>query len=131
SIAEDDSRIRVINQKNAGPAKARNEGIKIATGDYITFVDADDFLEPDYFDNIVPYLNQNIDIVISQIKVLSDNAETVLENNIPSNLVLAKDEIRKYFLMRYYNGNMNNIPSLCNKFYRTKFLQENHLRIDE
>lgn len=42
--------IRVIHQKNRGGSAARNLGIKQATGDYVSFVDADDYLHPEYFE---------------------------------------------------------------------------------
>ncbi len=45
--AMNDSRIRLIRQENGGPSKARNEGVKIAKGDWILFLDADDELLPD------------------------------------------------------------------------------------
>jgi len=38
----EDNRIRIINQNNEGPGNARNNGLKIASGDYIMFLDADD-----------------------------------------------------------------------------------------
>ena len=46
--AKKDSRIKVIHKKNGGQASARNEGLKIATGEYINFFDPDDFLEPTF-----------------------------------------------------------------------------------
>lgn len=42
--AEDDKRIKVIHQSNQGPSSARNAGVKVATGDYLFFVDSDDIL---------------------------------------------------------------------------------------
>lgn len=42
--------IRVIHQKNRGVSAARNLGVKLATGDYVSFVDADDYLHPKYFE---------------------------------------------------------------------------------
>ena len=43
SFAEQDSRIRVYTQVNSGPSVARNWGIKLANGDYVIFVDSDDY----------------------------------------------------------------------------------------
>lgn len=41
-----DSRIRIIHQENQGPGKTRNHGLELATGDYIIFVDSDDYIKP-------------------------------------------------------------------------------------
>lgn len=48
-----DSRIRVIHQKNKGVSAARNVGVKQSTGEYISFVDSDDYLHPRYFEILV------------------------------------------------------------------------------
>ena len=49
-FAKKDSRIRVIHKENGGLSDARNTGIDVATGDYLAFVDSDDWLEPDAFE---------------------------------------------------------------------------------
>lgn len=59
-----DPRIRLINQSNQGVSVARNTGIVNATGEYITFVDADDLLAPDYFAHVLPKLNCGIDLIL-------------------------------------------------------------------
>ncbi len=48
-----DGRIRVLHKENAGLCAARNDGIDMATGTYVAFVDSDDWLEPDYYEQMV------------------------------------------------------------------------------
>jgi glycosyltransferase involved in cell wall biosynthesis len=51
--AAKDTRIKVIHQKNSGVSSARNTGVDIATGDYVCFVDGDDYLMPDYVEYLL------------------------------------------------------------------------------
>ena len=50
--AEKDSRIKVIHKENGGLSDARNAGLAIATGDYIAFVDSDDWIEPNFIQEL-------------------------------------------------------------------------------
>lgn len=54
--AQRDRRIRVIHQPNGGLSVARNAGIEAAQGDYITFVDSDDFLDTDTYRQVIPFM---------------------------------------------------------------------------
>lgn len=54
--AEKDSRIIVIHQKNAGAAGAKNVGLRVVTGKYLSFVDNDDYLEPGAYTHMVAKL---------------------------------------------------------------------------
>ncbi len=53
SFAQKDSRIKVIHKENGGVTSARLAGISVATGDYIGFVDGDDYIEPNMFELLV------------------------------------------------------------------------------
>ena len=63
SWAKKDSRIRVIHKANGGISDARNAGIEAATGDYIAFVDSDDWIQPDMYEKLLAaLLRENADI---------------------------------------------------------------------
>ena len=57
-IAKTDRRIKVIHQNNAGVSNARNNGIELATGDWISFVDSDDWVSEDYYDTLLSAIHQ-------------------------------------------------------------------------
>lgn len=60
-----DHRIKTLIQNNSGVSKARNNGVKAATGEYICFVDSDDWVEPDYCSELYKLLiEENADISI-------------------------------------------------------------------
>lgn len=58
-IKESDSRIRVVHKKNEGVSATRNLGLKLATGDYITFIDSDDFVDKLYLEVLYKSLTEN------------------------------------------------------------------------
>ena len=58
SYAERDKRIHVIHKENGGVARARNDGLNIATGDYISFIDSDDWIAEDAYERMVRCIRQ-------------------------------------------------------------------------
>jgi len=66
--AEKDSRIKVIHQKNGGIDKARKSGIQAATGEYVGYVDGDDWIEPTMYETLIKLAVENeVDIVESGV----------------------------------------------------------------
>lgn len=59
AYAKKDSRIVVIHKENAGVAMARNDGIKAATGEYISFIDSDDWISKDAYETLYRGLKKN------------------------------------------------------------------------
>ena len=58
-VKESDSRIRVVHKKNEGVSATRNLGLKLVTGDYITFIDSDDFVDKLYLEVLYKSLTEN------------------------------------------------------------------------
>lgn len=81
--AKKDSRIKVIHQENAGLVLARASGIKEATGDYVTFVDGDDWAAPDMLEQVQNMSERNPDIIMfSAWNVYSDHMDQTV-NSVP------------------------------------------------
>lgn len=87
--------IKVINKKNGGLSDARNAGIKKAKGDYIGFVDSDDWVELDMFEKMYDYaIKNNLDIVVCDTIMEFSNKNYILK----SNLKYSDDDIRNYII---------------------------------
>lgn len=61
--AKKDSRIKVIHKVNGGLSSARNAGLDVATGEYIYFLDGDDYIKNNLLETVVPYMNEGYDMV--------------------------------------------------------------------
>lgn len=94
SYAKKDSRIKVIHKSNGGQASARNLGIDIAKGDYIGFVDSDDYIEPDMYSILYDICkSQNCDIAnCSSIIHYKDN---IVKNGGHSLIIHNRNEAMK------------------------------------
>ncbi len=80
--SKEDSRIKYFFQKNAGPAAARNLGITMSTGEYVQFIDADDFIGEDKFKTEIEIFIQDktVDIVYSDFSLFDSEGTKKWEN---------------------------------------------------
>lgn len=79
-----DKRIRVFHKENGGSSSARNLGIKNAMGEYIGFVDADDFIEPTMYEKLLSVaVNENIPMVQISRDEISSTGERMMDVCIP------------------------------------------------
>lgn len=78
-VKESDSRIRIVHKKNEGVSATRNLGLKLATGDYITFIDSDDFVDKLYLDVLYKSLTENdADIASGNFASFNEERQTFL-----------------------------------------------------
>lgn len=128
---EKDDRIKVIHKKNAGTGAARNDGLKIATGECIGFVDPDDWILPNMYERLYNILqDKELDIVMFTPDVFNDQTQKhegflyFQDSNFPKILddkVFNKDDISPF-----------SYP-MCvwNKLYRKKLFDENNIDFAE
>lgn len=125
-----DTRIRVIEQKNAGVSVARNNGMNHAKGDYIIFVDSDDSVEPDMLEKLmnIPLEDNELIIYGYYIHDLEKNDEITKNVGNSQARELTPKTIATNFWTYYSQGLIN---SPCNKLYRTAIIRENDILFPE
>jgi glycosyltransferase involved in cell wall biosynthesis len=99
---ERDSRIKLVDKENGGAASARNVGIDISSGEFIAFIDSDDWVEPDYIEHLYNMINSyNADLAICSFVVASDLKSRECNKNRP-NIVMGNLEALEQLNGNYY-----------------------------
>lgn len=128
----DDNRIKLICQENAGPARARNVGMKNAQGRYLSFVDSDDTIEPNMlqcmYDTATKY---HAHIVMCNYATILDNKRIESHHNFTCNTILSNTQLNSQVLMCYFNGKYSGVPSLWTKFIDLIWLRDKGIIIPE
>ncbi|HEY5587898.1 MAG TPA: glycosyltransferase [Candidatus Paceibacterota bacterium] len=95
-----DNRIKVIHKHNEGQGYARNCGLKIATGEYIAYVDSDDYIDFNMYENLYTIANQNnFDVVYCGVNRVSSNLHFTKFKKVDKLLIfIGIDEIKGFLL---------------------------------
>ncbi|MBE7065895.1 MAG: glycosyltransferase [Ruminococcaceae bacterium] len=119
-----DSRIKVIHQKNQGLATVRNVSVAAATGDYIGFVDSDDFISPNmYSDMILIAQEKKADIVMCNLGYVNEAGTEI--PNYHSAKPISKKELTGTEFVRELCNDYNSIYVVTvNKIYRRSLFEE-------
>ena len=119
-IAESDSRIKVIHKKNGGLSDARNAGIDIATGEFYSFIDGDDFIEPDTYEVMMKEMeNSRVSIVAGGFIVTDVQGNNRISMS-PERQYLTKEEA----FMDLLGGENYITQSSCNKLFRSSLFEK-------
>ena len=121
-----DNRIKLISKKNGGVSSSRNYGVSIANGEFITFVDSDDFIEIDMCEKLYTAAIENhCDIVMNGIKLVK-NKEISYELTAESK-IYKKEEVYKLF---FYDTPPFSPNYACGKMIRKSVCEKVKFRED-
>lgn len=118
--ADFDSRIKVMHQSNSGGGQARNRALDIAQGDFIAFVDSDDYIAPTMYEFLHGLFQDDIDVVECEFK-------TVYDNNAGFDDIDAPFETKKFSSEEAVRENIRNQifrQLIWNKLYRTSVIED-------
>ncbi len=133
NLAQTDERIKVINQENKGLSGARNSGIENAKGDYIMFVDADDWLEPNAFELISKNFN-NEDLFCFSYNRVFDHKITPRDLKIEGSFDANFIQRRMVGLIGKELSDPSQADSLVTvwgKIYKSDFIKKNNIQFVE
>lgn len=68
--AEKDARIQVVHKQNGGLSSARNAGMKVATGEFISFIDSDDFIDEHMYEKLIEGFSLSNNVAITSIRIM-------------------------------------------------------------
>lgn len=122
TYAKKDSRIRVVHKSNGGVVSARKTALKLSKGEYITFLDPDDWIDSSGYKKLIDYMKYyDADIGIGGY-LLDYGYKTKKEFNTNSNMVLNKEKA----LTEILKGKLFSW-SLCDKIYKREIITNTHV----
>jgi glycosyltransferase involved in cell wall biosynthesis len=120
--AEKDFRIRVISQKNKGVSVARNSGLDIAKGKYVSFIDGDDTIDNNFLMKLFEIIEKyEVDVVYSKL--------FFQESFLEFSGIIDKEKINTLLLPFFIKDAKYN--SVCNKLFSNELIKKNNIRFPE
>lgn len=129
--AQKDNRIKIINQKNQGCGQARNNGLKIAKGEYITFLDPDDWLETNALELLYNQSKkQDCDMVVFNFNKVNESGEIIGKFDLKKRLqrFIKLDEDKNFHWRDIKSRVLGGLyPVAWNKFYKRELIKNNQV----
>lgn len=130
--AQKDNRIILINQENQGQGVARNNGIDISKGEYIAFVDPDDFIELDAFQILYDYTKTNADVIQFDWYAKMENGEChkntffseFMKKSGFNFLPVAEFDLSDFSKLNFYDFGY----AVWHRIYSANFIKNNNIR---
>lgn len=118
--AADNRNVRVVHRSNGGQSEARNTGIDVALGDYVTFIDADDFVDPGYVEAMVEAAcARNAEVAcVGFVDYADGDRIRYVSGNPAVSVLCGREYIRKVLFQTFGNN------SACGKLFRKELLEK-------
>lgn len=127
-----DNRIKVIHQKNKGLCGARNAGIKNSIGEWITYVDGDDWVEQNTYKTLIENVEDDIDLIC--FGFCKDYGNRIIKNDYSKNFEnkkIYKTPDEKKYMLKMLLDFESNCASVNTKFIKRTFIIDNAIYHDE
>ncbi len=125
---ETDSRVRVVHSTNKGASAARNRGIEESTGEWITFIDSDDYVLPEYLSSMVNSGRKyKSDLVMTGLQRISEHDPSKNVVRDWPELAVDKDNIEELYnknILQFQKG-----PVI--KLFKNEIIKKHYVRFDE
>ena len=121
-LAKTDDRIKVLHQQNMGLSEARNNGIKLASGEYISLIDGDDIVKKDFLRNMADAMKDNVDVVVGGYKTVADTKKILCINKMPNSTLSGKDAT-----IRLLTKQEDFFVIAWNKLYKRELFTKNNI----
>jgi glycosyltransferase involved in cell wall biosynthesis len=119
--AEQYKNIIVIHKENGGLSDARNEGLKKASGDYVMFVDSDDYVDLDACESLKPFIEKNIDVIVTD-GLSEGRIVNLFHSGVKNNIIYSGEQFMRCSAL------YGKIPMAAWLYvYKRTFLTENKL----
>ena len=124
-LAAEDSRIKLITQKNSGQSAARNNALKLASGTYLYFMDSDDVIAPRTLEMCVSRCEENeLDFVFFDAEILNKNSSFVMPLSYDRSGCISETELNTGIVMLHEQLRANRYtPSPCLFLIRKTFME--------
>ena len=128
--AKRDDRIQIVDKYNGGLSSARNVGLDLAEGEYVLFVDSDDYLEPNACERLfTEILQTNTDVIVFGTKIFpwrTREDQGWLYDVLSVRQILYEGDCCKALFREKASK-----PFVWNECYKRKVIEDNHIRFDE
>lgn len=125
----EDKRIVYVEQSNSGEYSARNKGIEVATGEFLGFVDADDYVDPTMYEKLYTALeSSDVDMAVCNFNQIYESLTKYSYSNIPEGVLSIESDAYGYWTKVCASSPPNNY--VWTRLYRRSIVEKSNVRFE-